>query len=244
MIKVAIKKILMVLSSLFSRNNDSKIIFYHDIHLDEIYCKESSTSLELFIKHINFIKESGFSLVKKINNSKNQIKIQFDDGFKGVFDCLPFIIENKIPIEIFLIVNKIDTENYLSISQIIEMNNHEFVSFSSHTVSHACLDKLDDIQLKHELEHSKKYLQKILNKEVKSICFPKGLFNDRVVQLAKEIGYDFQYCSIPGSYTNKNIPNVYNRNLVQFSNVNELSLILKGGLSFFKIWFRNKHYKR
>ena len=80
--------------------------------------------------------------------------------------------------------------------------------------------------------------------ENKSICFPKGLFNDRVVQLAKEIGYDFQYCSIPGSYTNKNIPNVYNRNLVQFSNVNELSLILKGGLSFFKIWFRNKHYKR
>lgn len=243
MLKNIIKKILMVLSSLFTSNNDSKIIFYHDIHSDKVYCKESSTPLDLFKIHIDFISRSSFSLVKEINNSKNQIKIQFDDGFKGVFDCFPFIIENEIPIEIFLIVNKIDSENYLSINQILEMNTHDFISFSSHTLSHSCLNELDEVQLKNELELSKKYLHKILNQEVKSICFPKGMFNDKVVRLSKELAYDYQYCSIPGSYTNKISSNLYNRNLVQSSNVSELSLILKGGLTILKPWFRYKHYK-
>lgn len=244
MLKGIIKKILMVLSSLFTNNNDSKIIFYHDIHFDKVYCNESSTSLDLFKKHIDFIRRSNFSLVKEINNSKNQIKIQFDDGFKGIFDCFPFIVENEIPIEIFLIVNKIDSENYLSLNQILELNTHDFISFSSHTLSHSCLNELDDVQLKHELEHSKKFLQKRLNQEVKSICFPKGIFNDKVVRFSKELSYSYQYCSIPGSYTNKLSSNLYNRNLVQSSNISELSLILKGGLTIFKPWFRYKHYKR
>ncbi len=243
MIKAIVKKILMVLSSLFNRNNDSKIIFYHDIHCDKVYCKESSTSFELFAKHIGFINNTNYQLVSDITNSKNQIKIQFDDGFKGIFDCLPFIVENNIPIEIFLIINKIDTVNYLSIDQILKMNSYEFVRFSSHTESHSCLNELSQEQLKYELEHSKKYLQKILSNEVKSICFPKGMFSNKVVEMAKKMGYENQYCSIPGSYANNKFSNVFNRNLVQFSTVYDLSLILNGGLTIFKPWFKIKHFK-
>lgn len=243
MIKGFIKKTLMILSSLLNNNNDTLIIFYHDIHLKKVYCKESSTPLELFTNHIRFIKNSNYSLVSEITNSKNQLKIQFDDGFKGIFDCLPFIIENKIPVEIFLIINKIDEENYLSMDQILEMNKYSFIKFSSHTVSHSCLNELNDSQLIHELEYSKTYLNKILNEDVKSVCYPKGMFNDKVVKLAKELGYDNQYCSIPGLYRNNIITDVYNRNLVQSNSVNELELILKGGLTIFKPWFIYKHYK-
>ncbi len=243
MIKSLFKKMLMNLSSLFS-TNESKIIFYHDIHFNKIYCLESSTSLNLFSNHVDLINESDYELVSEITNQKLQIKIQFDDGFKGVYDCLQFIIENKIPIEIFLIVNNINKENYLSEQEIIEMNKYPFITFSSHTVNHLQLNILDDKQLFYELESSKNSLEKITNCEVDSVCYPKGLFNDKVVRLAKKTGYSKQYCSIPGSFKNNVYPDVYNRNLAQFCSPNEFKLLLNGGLSIFKYWFKLKHFKK
>lgn len=233
----------MIISTLF-KNNDSKIIFYHDIHSSKVYCNESSTSLQLFKSHIEFINESSYDLVNNISKPLNQIKIQFDDGFKGIYDCLPFIIENKIPIEIFLIVDKINTDNYLSEKQIVEMNKYDFITFSSHTVTHPCLNEINENVLRHELEYSKSYLQKILNHDVKSICYPKGLFNKIVIREANKLNYVFQYSSIPGAFYNPIFTNVYCRNLVQSSNLSEFSLILKGGLSIFKFWFKKKHYKK
>ena len=234
----------MIISTLFNNNNDSKIIFYHDIHSSKVYCDESSTPLQLFKNHIQLIEKSSYDLVSNISRPKNQIKIQLDDGFKGIYDCLPFIVENKIPLEIFLIMDKINADNYLSEKQIMEMNSYAFISFSSHTVSHSCLNELNEKELRHELEYSKTYLQKILNQDVSSICYPKGLFNQAVVREANRLTYAYQYCSIPGSFFSPIFTNVYCRNLVQSSSLSEFSLVLKGGLSIFKFWFKNKHYKK
>ena len=46
-----------------------------------------STSLKDFQQHIDLIHENKFEIVKKITNSHNQVQIQFDDGFKGLYDC-------------------------------------------------------------------------------------------------------------------------------------------------------------
>ena len=241
--KGIVKNYLMILSSLF-KSNKSKIIFYHDIHSQHVYCNESSTPFDLFKRHFELINNSGFCLVDKITEQRNQIKIQLDDGYKGIYDCMPFIVRNKIPLEIFLIVDRIGDNNFLSLSQIQEMNKYDFITFSSHTVSHRSLSQLNDSQLLYELEHSKNYLEEILNQKVNSICYPKGLFNDDVVLMANKIGYNKQYCSIPGSYKNNKFSNVDNRKLAQSCNSKEFDLLLKGGMSVLKLWYQYKHYKK
>ena len=243
MIRKYVHNILSFINYWICRNDQSKIIFYHDIHDKTKYC-DTSTSLNLFKQHISLIRSLGFEITNNISKPRKQIIIQFDDGFKGIYDCLPFIVEHSIPIELFIIVDKIDSENYLTANQIVELKKTKLIKLSSHTYSHPNLADCTEIQLIKELKESKEKLEDLFEITVSSICFPKGLFSKNVVEKSFKYGYHSQYCSIPGSYKNKKYQNVYNRNLVQFLNVDQLKRVLLGGAYFFDKWFWIKHYKK
>ena len=53
------------LSSLFYVSKKSKVIFYHDIHAGKQYTA-MSTPIELFIKHIQIIRENDYEIVSEI----------------------------------------------------------------------------------------------------------------------------------------------------------------------------------
>ena len=70
----------------------SRSLVYHDIHSDNSYTN-MSTSLEVFIKHINIIREMGFDIVSEITKEEGQIQLTFDDGFLGIYDNIRVINE-------------------------------------------------------------------------------------------------------------------------------------------------------
>ena len=92
--KQLIKLGILKLGKIIYNNDDSKIIFYHDVHSDKKYT-DMSTPMELFKEHIKIIKENGFEIVPKITKKKNQIMITFDDGFKGLYDNFDYFIQNN-----------------------------------------------------------------------------------------------------------------------------------------------------
>ena len=239
--KNIIKYIILKIGYFFFSNNDSKILFYHDIHLNEKFT-DNSTSFKLFKKHIKVIKDEGFEIVPNITQKYNQVKLQFDDGYKGIFDCLNYLINENIYIEIFIITSKIGHKNFLNQDQIIKLLESKYVKISSHTHLHFKLNKVENKILKKEINDSKSILEDLFKINVDSICYPFGCFSNQVVKECNSL-YSYQYSSLAGSYKNNPFKNVYRRNLIQFASCKELKMILKGASSIFNIIYFKKHIK-
>lgn len=241
--KSSLRKIALFFGQLWFRNNASKILFYHDLH-DKYSYTDMSTALELFKQHISAIKEEGFELVPSITKASNQVSIQFDDGFKGIYDCLPYLIEEQIPIELFVITARIGKEGYLTAEELIALDQSGLVRISAHTHQHIELGHASQEEMRSELMESKKVLEQILGKTVDGICYPRGVFSSVVVSVVESCGFKAQYSSLPGNYFNKPFPSVYRRNLVQYASPTELKYCLRGAHELFaKRYFKRQFVK-
>ena len=229
--------------SLFCFSKKSKVIFYHDIDSDKKYT-DMSTNLELFKKHINIIRENGFEIVNEITKPLGQIEICFDDGFLGLYDNIELIKELNIPIHLFVVSSYLEKENHINTEQLILLNKLKQIKISSHTQTHKDLNLASESLLRNELENSKNLLEGLLNISVDTICYPEGKFNDTLVELAKAVGYNRQYSSLPGFYFNDFLPNVKRRSLVQFAGEKEFKAIIKGGDHVLAFWYKFNHYKK
>jgi len=59
----------------------------------------------------------------------------------------------------------------------------------AHTLTHPDLRTLPSEKLREEIDGSKQWLENILGAEVKMFCYPKGLYDERVVSAVKEAGF-------------------------------------------------------
>ena len=236
-----IRVFLIKLASLLYFKKRSKAIFYHDIHSDKKYT-DMSTPVDLFKEHIKIIRENGYEIVSAISKLEGQIEISFDDGFLGIYKNIEVIKELDIPIQLFVISSNLDNPNYISKDQLLELNSLPQITISSHTHTHTDLNKISDIEIEIELHKSKRLLEDYLNKQIISLCFPEGKFNDRAIKIARRIGYSTLYCSIPGFYLDLSFGGVIKRSLVQFATKEEFRAIIKGGDHVLSKWYQLKHY--
>jgi hypothetical protein len=63
------------------------------------------------------------------------------------------------------------------------------MEIGSHTVTHPVLTEISEAEVDRELRDSRSALEDALGVEVTSFCYPKGRFNDNVVQRTKLAGY-------------------------------------------------------
>ena len=157
--KRQIKQSIAKFYSIFNKNNHSRIIYYHDVHINN---KNSyygySTPESIFLMHIKTILDSGFEIVNCITKPFNQIMITFDDGYRGIIDIFDKLVKLDVPIKIFMITSQIGKNNFLSKDEIIELNKSEYFSFGAHSHSHIPLISCNPHQLKIELKKSKDIL--------------------------------------------------------------------------------------
>ena len=236
-----IKNTIINLSALINNSDDSKCIFYHDIHSDNRFT-DMSTSVDLFEKHISIIRELGFEIVHEITKEKNQISISFDDGFKGVYENIGIINKLEVPVTIFVVTSFLDKDDFLTTHHLKELTKNRFIKFQSHTINHVELPTLDSDSLQNELQKSKEILESICETEINSICFPKGMFNKSIIKKSSEAGYDKQFSSLPGAYHSEVFPSVKRRSLVQSVAEREFKSILKGGDNILYYWYYKKHF--
>jgi peptidoglycan/xylan/chitin deacetylase (PgdA/CDA1 family) len=203
-----------------------------------------STPVELFIKHIQIIRENDYEIVSEITEEYGQIEICFDDGFLGLYDSIELIKKLNIPIHLFIISSFLDKENYINKQQLIVLNNLPQIIISSHTHTHQILNLISEESVIEEFKESKNIIEELLQTEVSSICFPEGKFSEKVIELANKLAYKKQYSSIPGFYHVKDDSDVIHRSLVQFAEEKEFKAILKGGDHILAFWYKLKHFKR
>jgi peptidoglycan/xylan/chitin deacetylase (PgdA/CDA1 family) len=56
-------------------------------------------------------------------------------------------------------------------------------------MTHANLDKLDDVECLNELSESRIQLEQLTNMPVRSFAYPFGIYSGRDVEIAKQVGY-------------------------------------------------------
>lgn len=64
-----------------------------------------------------------------------------------------------------------------------------YIDFQSHSKFHPILTTCDDKECKKEIEGSKDYLRKLLNKKIEHFCYPNGDYTEREKEYIKSCGY-------------------------------------------------------
>lgn len=192
--------------NLVNDNRGVPVLYYHSVL--ESADNEVIITPENLKKQLQYIKDQGYTTLTiaqlknyLLNNSsipEKSIVITFDDGYMdNYYNAFPILKDLDMKATIFCITSNLDGSYYLSKDAIREMSNYG-IDIESHTVNHAKLDSLTyDEQLK-ELQESKKNLEEITGKEVDSIAYPFGNFNDDSIKASKAAGYTLGFTTNRG----------------------------------------------
>lgn len=183
--------------SLTSDNIGIPVLYYHSV--DENAANEVTITPEKLQEQLDYINDKYYvtitmtELYDHIENNKpipeKSILITFDDGYMNNYtEAFPMLKELNMTATIFCVGNSLDGSYYLSEEAIKEMSDYG-IDIESHTVNHVHLDTMSYDEQLLELKNSKNILEKITGKEVLSLAYPFGDYNDNTIKAAKDAGY-------------------------------------------------------
>lgn len=118
-----------------------------------------------------------------------EIVCSLDDGGKDDLRVAGLLKKYCLPGIFYIVLDWVGLEGYLNWNQIKELVKMGF-TIGSHSVSHPQdLKKLYDEGLHYEIQNSKDMLETALGIPVKSFCYPRGRFNERVKRFVSGAGY-------------------------------------------------------
>lgn len=116
--------------------------------------------------------------------------ITFDDGNEDFYSqAWPILQKLKIKTNQYIMTG-VRGKNWLAPEQIVELDKSGLVEIGSHTVWHPYITRISKERQLSELKNSKEFLDKLLNKNINVICYPFGLHNHQIEELAKQVGYE------------------------------------------------------
>jgi len=137
------------------------------------------------------------------------VGVTFDDALQSVLEnAVPELVKRKIPVTLFIPTGCMGrsfewiesgkhgdrTERVMTEDQIKGLPA-EWVAFGSHTVTHALLSRMNEKDLKRELIESKETLERVTGQSVTLLSLPYGMYDERVIRIAHEVGYQKVFSS-------------------------------------------------
>lgn len=190
-----------------SNNEGIPVLMYHSVMYEK--GNELRIPKEKFYEQMKYLKDNGYTtltldeLYDFLVNSKpvpdKSIVITLDDGYVDNYtNAYPVLKEFGFKATIFVITCTVDTDSsYLTSGELKELEANG-IQIEGHTVKHDELNKLPySAQLK-TLTDSKKFLDNLLNKDVKYMAYPFGNYNADTIKAAKEAGYKMIFTTMAG----------------------------------------------
>lgn len=109
---------------------------------------------------------------------------------------------------------RINRSHTLSPDEVNEMRRSEFISFGSHTLTHAVLDQLPAEAAAREITESRLALETLLNSQVRHFAYPKGVFSAEHPGMVRLAGYETAVTVVPGWNDPKTLDNYALRRIV------------------------------
>lgn len=138
-----------------------------------------------------------------------EIALTFDDGYQNNYvNVYPYLKKHGIPATFFINTGFLQrdpsifdsqesvptwwlkTIDPMDKDQINEIAaDEDLFTVGSHTHTHPFLSHLSSIQIETELKKSKQIIEEWVGKEIYTISYPHGSYNDEVINIAKKVGY-------------------------------------------------------
>lgn len=116
------------------------------------------------------------------------ITTSWDDGHK--LDLKLAELLNKYNLKGTFYITKENSyfkNNRLSNSEIMRLSN--IYEIGAHTITHPNLLSIPLEKAKEEIVESKGWLESVVTKKVEMFCYPKGYYNERIIDLVKQAGF-------------------------------------------------------
>lgn len=176
------------------------VLNYHQIN-DEAH-NALTVSTPEFEAQMKYLAENGYHpitteeladyLEKGASLPEKPILITFDDGYIDNYkNAYPILKKYNLKGTIFIITDYLNVyPNYLTWEIAQEMQDSGIIDIQCHTMTHVELSKLDSYEeVRHEALDSKKAIEAHLEKDVHSIAYPCGSYDDTVLAVVREGGY-------------------------------------------------------
>lgn len=173
------------------------VLAYHRVGYTSDYL---TVTPERFANDLESLQERGYCSIsledfQKFLDDRNvdlpdkPILITFDDGYLDNFqNAYPILRKYGMIGTFFIITDMLWTKERLTPEHIVEMAQGG-MSFGSHTVTHRALAEFDYTTIYNELANSKTVLESVLGKNVNAIAYPRGSYNETVVEIAQNVNY-------------------------------------------------------
>ena len=193
------------------------ILMYHSIsdskqeRIHPYY--QTTTSPQVFVQHMKFLHDNGYSVINLRNVSKYLVNRQkrnckaavltFDDGFRDFYTkAFPVFQKHGFSATVFLPTAFIDNNRLkfkgkecLSWEEVRELHS-KGVTFGSHTVNHPKLTMLKKDDIEFEIRRSKEKIEHEIGKPIKSFSYPYAFpetdntFRKRLRSIIEAGGYE------------------------------------------------------
>lgn len=195
------------------------VLMYHKI-VNDSYSSKHKTYIteERFSDHIQMLENNGFTSItfKDVQDAAllnkqlpaKPVIITFDDGYKNtVKKALP-ILQRYGHRAVFYLLGSAEMKNntwdaldgesaLLSNEEILDLQSAG-MELGAHSVTHRKLSELPDQELHFEVLEGKKYLEKIIEKEIISFAYPYGNLCERTKEAVREHGFRFAVATDSG----------------------------------------------
>ena len=176
-----------------------RVLMYHSInqHMqseNDIY----SLSQRDFAQHVELLHElhktENSRIVKLDSTDRSGITITFDDGYRDTLTiAAQTLADKKLPFTVFVSSANITSgdSKFLNRQELIELSKISGATIGSHGHAHSHLAKMSPQDVTSDLKQSKDWLEQIVQKPVTTLSYPHGSYNNDVVRIASEIGFEF-----------------------------------------------------
>lgn len=188
----------------FTQETRVPILLYH--HVAPITAaltpdqKRWTVSPEQFEEQLKWLKKRGYQPVTMAGVSANRkngsplparpVVITFDDGWKDQYTfAFPLLKKHGFSATFFVITNSVGRAAYVNWDECRQMSR-DGMDIQSHGLTHARLSVLSFTEALREIQDSKKVLEAQLHQPVTVFAYPYGSYDEDVLRLVREAGYD------------------------------------------------------
>ena len=177
------------------------VLYYHSIEPSE--SNELILAPERLREQLQYIKDAGYTTLTMrevydhlVNNApipEKSILITFDDGYMDNYTyAYPLLKEFNMKATIFLMTVGVDEGFYISSDQMKEMSDYG-IDIECHTINHVRLGELSYEEQLKEITESRDFIEKVTGKDVISIAYPYGNYNDDTLRAVQDAGYSLAF---------------------------------------------------
>lgn len=207
-----------------ARAGTARILYYHRVE-DEGH--RSCVRPSAFAEQMHLLRTGGYTLLRlsEVREHLDEhrpfpdrtVIVTFDDGFADNYhNALPILQREAIPMTLFLTADFIGADELpvlrdrsgvrpLDWAQVGEMVKSG-VELGAHTLTHPNLTELGDDDLRREIIESRVRIEQHASVRVRTFCYPRGNFDERVKTAVRDAGYDLACTTMEGCVTQDTHP--------------------------------------